>query len=222
MLATGGGLVFTGKLTGEFLALDADTGKTLWQFKMPQASIRRRSPTPTRAANTSASRQASAAPSPRATPPPRSPPAARSGPSPSRRSEGSSPSPLAGEGRGGGSGGCGNEVPHLPAPTPDPSPQGEGSARPRVSAARVGSGEKAQFVIGNEPTRAETSKLSFALKTLGFSLRTGKISGKTKNRPSANAWLGDFDNRARDMSGAGAVIQRQETANVREVVVIIH
>jgi len=33
MLATGGGLVFTGKLTGEFIALDQDTGKTLWQFK---------------------------------------------------------------------------------------------------------------------------------------------------------------------------------------------
>ena len=33
MLATGGGLVFTGKLTGEFLALDEATGKTLWQFK---------------------------------------------------------------------------------------------------------------------------------------------------------------------------------------------
>ena len=33
MLATGGGLVFTGKLTGEFLALDADSGKTLWQFQ---------------------------------------------------------------------------------------------------------------------------------------------------------------------------------------------
>ncbi len=33
MLATGGGLVFTGKLTGEFLALDENTGKTLWQFK---------------------------------------------------------------------------------------------------------------------------------------------------------------------------------------------
>ena len=32
MLATGGGLVFTGKLTGEFLALDSATGKTLWQF----------------------------------------------------------------------------------------------------------------------------------------------------------------------------------------------
>jgi alcohol dehydrogenase (cytochrome c) len=33
MLATGGGLVFTGKLTGEFMALDEDTGQTLWQFK---------------------------------------------------------------------------------------------------------------------------------------------------------------------------------------------
>jgi alcohol dehydrogenase (cytochrome c) len=34
MLATDGGLVFSGKLTGEFLALDADTGKTVWQFKV--------------------------------------------------------------------------------------------------------------------------------------------------------------------------------------------
>ena len=33
VLATGGGLVFTGKPTGEFVALDEDTGKTLWQFK---------------------------------------------------------------------------------------------------------------------------------------------------------------------------------------------
>jgi alcohol dehydrogenase (cytochrome c) len=33
MLATGGGLVFTGSLAGEFMALDQDTGKTLWQFK---------------------------------------------------------------------------------------------------------------------------------------------------------------------------------------------
>jgi alcohol dehydrogenase (cytochrome c) len=33
MLATGGGLVFTGKLSGEFVALDADSGKILWQFK---------------------------------------------------------------------------------------------------------------------------------------------------------------------------------------------
>jgi alcohol dehydrogenase (cytochrome c) len=32
-LVTGGGLVFTGKLTGEFIALDEETGETLWQFK---------------------------------------------------------------------------------------------------------------------------------------------------------------------------------------------
>jgi alcohol dehydrogenase (cytochrome c) len=33
LLATDGGLVFTGKLTGEFIALDQATGKQLWQFK---------------------------------------------------------------------------------------------------------------------------------------------------------------------------------------------
>src|SRR5262249_36637982 len=33
MLATAGGLIFTGKLSGEFIALDEETGKTLWQFK---------------------------------------------------------------------------------------------------------------------------------------------------------------------------------------------
>jgi len=33
VLATGGGLLFTGKMTGEFIAVDAETGKTLWQFK---------------------------------------------------------------------------------------------------------------------------------------------------------------------------------------------
>jgi alcohol dehydrogenase (cytochrome c) len=33
MLVTAGGLVFTGKGTGEFIALDEETGKTLWQFK---------------------------------------------------------------------------------------------------------------------------------------------------------------------------------------------
>jgi alcohol dehydrogenase (cytochrome c) len=33
VLATGGGLLFTGKLSGEFVALDEATGKTLWQFK---------------------------------------------------------------------------------------------------------------------------------------------------------------------------------------------
>jgi alcohol dehydrogenase (cytochrome c) len=33
MLATDGGLLFTGKLTGEMIALDMDNGKPLWQFK---------------------------------------------------------------------------------------------------------------------------------------------------------------------------------------------
>ena len=33
MLATDGGLLFTGKLTGEVIALDSDNGKQLWQFK---------------------------------------------------------------------------------------------------------------------------------------------------------------------------------------------
>jgi len=33
MLVTGGGLVFTGRLSGELMALDEETGKTLWQFK---------------------------------------------------------------------------------------------------------------------------------------------------------------------------------------------
>ncbi len=33
MLATGSGLLFTGKETGEFIALDADNGKTVWQFQ---------------------------------------------------------------------------------------------------------------------------------------------------------------------------------------------
>jgi alcohol dehydrogenase (cytochrome c) len=33
MLATGGGLLFTGKETGEFIAVDADTGEVIWQFQ---------------------------------------------------------------------------------------------------------------------------------------------------------------------------------------------
>src|SRR6266540_2110351 len=33
MLSTGGGLLFTGKETGEFIALDAATGRQLWQFQ---------------------------------------------------------------------------------------------------------------------------------------------------------------------------------------------
>jgi alcohol dehydrogenase (cytochrome c) len=33
MMATGGGLLFTGKETGEFIALDAENGQQLWQFQ---------------------------------------------------------------------------------------------------------------------------------------------------------------------------------------------
>jgi alcohol dehydrogenase (cytochrome c) len=33
MLATDGGLLFTGRLNGEFIALDQATGQTLWKFK---------------------------------------------------------------------------------------------------------------------------------------------------------------------------------------------
>jgi len=33
ILTTGGGLLFTGKETGEFIALDAENGKQLWQFQ---------------------------------------------------------------------------------------------------------------------------------------------------------------------------------------------
>src|SRR6059058_1147091 len=33
MLATGGGLLFTGKETGEFIAVNADTGEIVWQFQ---------------------------------------------------------------------------------------------------------------------------------------------------------------------------------------------
>ncbi len=38
-LVTAGGLVFTGELTGEFIALDADSGNILWQFKTPSGII---------------------------------------------------------------------------------------------------------------------------------------------------------------------------------------
>src|SRR5260370_37860656 len=37
MLATDGGLLFTGLLTGEFIALDQDTGQTLRKFKTGSA-----------------------------------------------------------------------------------------------------------------------------------------------------------------------------------------
>jgi alcohol dehydrogenase (cytochrome c) len=33
MLTTAGGLVFSGRATGEFLAIDQDSGKILWQFQ---------------------------------------------------------------------------------------------------------------------------------------------------------------------------------------------
>ena len=33
VLATGGGLLFTGRITGEFIALDAETGETVWEFQ---------------------------------------------------------------------------------------------------------------------------------------------------------------------------------------------
>ena len=38
-MVTAGGLVFTGELTGEFIALDADTGKILWSFQTPSGII---------------------------------------------------------------------------------------------------------------------------------------------------------------------------------------
>ncbi|MDB5405865.1 MAG: quinoprotein ethanol dehydrogenase [Rhodospirillales bacterium] len=38
-MATAGGLVFTGALTGEFMAFDSETGKMLWQFQTPSGII---------------------------------------------------------------------------------------------------------------------------------------------------------------------------------------
>jgi alcohol dehydrogenase (cytochrome c) len=38
-LATAGGLVFTGMMTGEFIAVDSDTGKILWQFQTPSGVV---------------------------------------------------------------------------------------------------------------------------------------------------------------------------------------
>ncbi len=38
-LVTAGGLVFTGELTGEFIAVDADSGKILWQFQTPSGIV---------------------------------------------------------------------------------------------------------------------------------------------------------------------------------------
>jgi alcohol dehydrogenase (cytochrome c) len=38
-LVTAGGLVFTGELTGEFIAVDSDTGKILWKFQTPSGIV---------------------------------------------------------------------------------------------------------------------------------------------------------------------------------------
>ena len=38
-LVTEGGLVFTGALTGELIAVDSETGKILWQFQTPSGII---------------------------------------------------------------------------------------------------------------------------------------------------------------------------------------
>jgi alcohol dehydrogenase (cytochrome c) len=38
-LVTAGGLVFTGQLTGEFMAVDSESGKLLWQFQMPSGVV---------------------------------------------------------------------------------------------------------------------------------------------------------------------------------------
>ena len=38
-LVTAGGLVFTGQLTGEFMAIDIEDGKILWQFQMPSGIV---------------------------------------------------------------------------------------------------------------------------------------------------------------------------------------
>ena len=42
--ATGGGLLFTGKETGEFIALDIENGKQVWQFQTGSGINASRSP----------------------------------------------------------------------------------------------------------------------------------------------------------------------------------
>jgi PQQ enzyme repeat len=53
VLSTGGGVVFSGQLTGEFEAFDADAGKKLWQFQTGSASKVSRSPGSRTACSTS-------------------------------------------------------------------------------------------------------------------------------------------------------------------------
>ena len=52
MLTTDGGLVFTGRMTGEFIAIDEPTGNVLWQFQTGRGSMRRLLCTPIRDGNT--------------------------------------------------------------------------------------------------------------------------------------------------------------------------
>ena len=61
-LVTAGNIVFTGRLTGEFIALDAETGKTLWEFQTRPESSDSRSPGSRTASNTSPSPTARPAP----------------------------------------------------------------------------------------------------------------------------------------------------------------
>ena len=55
VLTTGGGLVFTGDAEGFLTAYDAKSGKDLWHFQCGSDTTPRRSPTPSRAGNTSLS-----------------------------------------------------------------------------------------------------------------------------------------------------------------------
>ena len=61
VLSTAGVVVFSGQLTGEFEAFDADTGKKLWQFRTGQESRGCRSLGNRTACSMSRSRAASAA-----------------------------------------------------------------------------------------------------------------------------------------------------------------
>ena len=58
ILATAGGLVFTGESNGWFEAYDADSGGILWSSRLAPASTLRRPPTRSTASNISSSRRA--------------------------------------------------------------------------------------------------------------------------------------------------------------------